>query len=73
MSNILHHVHTAWNTESYLSVRYRRGYREMDWENISDDDNDTVSMDNSEGTSDVERERTPCPSIKIESHINPLL
>ena len=39
----------------------------MDWENISDDDNDAVSMDDSEGTSDVEREDTPCPSVKIDS------
>ena len=38
----------------------------MDWESISDDD-DAVSMDNSEGASDMERGHTPCPSVKIDS------
>ena len=38
----------------------------MDWESISDDD-DPVSMDNSEGASDMERDHTPCPSVKIDS------
>ena len=37
----------------------------MDWESISDDDG--VSMDNSEGASDMERDHTPCPSVKIDS------
>lgn len=37
----------------------------MDWESISDDD--AGSMDNSEGASDMERDHTPCPSVKIDS------
>jgi len=37
----------------------------MDWEAISEDD--VVSMDNSEGASDMERDHTPCPSVKIDS------
>ena len=38
----------------------------MDRESISDDD-DPVSMDNNEGASDMERDHTPCPSVKIDS------
>ena len=37
----------------------------MNWESISDED--AVNMDNSEGASDMKRDRTPCPSVKTDN------
>lgn len=39
--------------------------RDMDWESISEDG--AISVDNDEGGSDMEKDHTPCPSVKIDS------